>query len=128
MLRTIGHHKAVASLAAALLLSAQTATAQVSTAALAGTVSDPRGGIVPGAGVLLHNAETDVQKRTTTNSVGYYVLLGIPSGRYSVAVSKPGFRTSLVRELTLVVDQRAIVDVQLELGALEQSIDVEANG
>jgi hypothetical protein len=120
--------KAVASLAAAILFSAQIASAQVSTASLAGTVTDPKRGIVPGAEVVVRNAETDVQRRTITNSAGYYVLLGIPPGRYSVAVSKPGFRTSLVRELTLVVDQRAIIDVQLELGALEQSIDVEANG
>jgi hypothetical protein len=101
---------------------------QVATSSVAGLVRDPSGDIVPEPEVLLRNLETGTERQTVTNSLGSYVLLSVMPGKYILTVSKPGFRTSNVPEFTLVVDQRATVDIPLQLGELEQSVNVEAVG
>ena len=48
------------------------AVGQTTSAAVAGTVSDPSGAAIPGASVVLENVLTHVQSTVVTNSVGFY--------------------------------------------------------
>lgn len=76
------------------------ASAQLANAAINGTVQDNSGGVVPGAKVVLHNIDQNVDRSVNTNEAGYYVILDIIPGNYNIAASRKGLpprnnRTSL---------------------------------
>jgi len=100
------------------LLMPYKAWAQQAQAAINGTVHDTSGAVVPDASVVLHNIDTHLDRKTTTNSVGAYSLTGIQPGNYNLTVSKEGFTTSEQQNITLVVNQTATFDVTLKTGAM----------
>ena len=67
--------------------------AQVATATLGGTVTDPSGAVVIGATVTLQNVETGIRTVTRTNATGVYSIRDIEPGVYSLEVTKAGFAT-----------------------------------
>jgi hypothetical protein len=75
----------------------QVALAQLESASINGTVSDPTGAVIGDAKVVLHNAATGVDRTTTTNGAGRYGLIDIVPGTYSLLVSAPGFSTASQR-------------------------------
>lgn len=117
-------------LSKAIVLLAMTAAtyAQTSTATVNGTVRDSSGSNIPGASLVLRNTATSVENRTETNESGVYVILNILPGQYTLEVSKAGFRTSKLSPFSLAVNQTATLDLNLEVGAVEQSVNVEAVG
>ncbi|MFN7934739.1 MAG: TonB-dependent receptor [Bryobacteraceae bacterium] len=102
--------------------------AQVSTAALNGTVTDSTGAIVPEAALILRNTQTGVETRTTTNAQGVYVILNILPGKYVLEAGKQGFSSSRMEEFALVVNQRSVFDFHLEVGKVQEAVTVEAVG
>jgi len=68
------------------------AFAQVSKGSISGTVVDPTGAIVPGAGVKATNAETNQATTTTSDSAGLFKLPLLSVGSYRVEITKAGFR------------------------------------
>lgn len=101
---------------------------QISTAAINGTVTDSSGGFVPGAVVLLHNADTSIETRTVTNAQGVYIILSILPGDYTLEATKPGFTTSKLQRFALLVNQRSVFDFVLAVGQTQTSVNVEATG
>ncbi|MEP7361621.1 MAG: TonB-dependent receptor [Acidobacteriota bacterium] len=108
-------------LATLFTLSAQTPTAQVT-----GRVTDASGAVVPSVEVVITNTGTGLIRKTETNDSGYYTLAILPPGEYRLAVSKEGFRASSRTGITLLVDQVARIDVQLEVGNVSDSVEVRA--
>ena len=102
--------------------------AQSSTASINGTVKDASGSIIPAAEVLLTNTQTNVERKITTNDVGYYVFLNIIPGEFRLQASKTGFKTSKQSAFTLTVNQTATFDLTLEIGEISQEVTVEAVG
>jgi outer membrane receptor protein involved in Fe transport len=105
-----------------------TVTAQSSTASINGKVRDPSGSIVPGTDVVLTSAQTNVERRTTTNEAGVYVFLNVIPGQYRLQASKMGFRTSKQPAFNLVVNQTVTFDFNLQVGEITQEVTVEAVG
>src|SRR2546430_8856314 len=68
----------------AVLGCATMVSAQVNTATLSGTVSDPQGLAVKGARVTMTNASTGAQRTAVTDDGGRYNLVGLPPGRYKM--------------------------------------------
>ncbi|MGH9632732.1 MAG: TonB-dependent receptor domain-containing protein, partial [Bryobacteraceae bacterium] len=99
---------------------------QLSTATVTGVVRDTTGSVIPQSALILRNVDTGVERRTETNDAGNYVFLNVPPGRYTLETSKPGFRTQSVQAFTLVVNQTATFDTTLDVGSVEQSVNVEA--
>ena len=62
------------------------ASAQMNTATLSGTVSDPQGLPVKGAKITMTNAATGAPRTSVTDDSGRYNLVGLPPGRYKMAV------------------------------------------
>src|SRR5882724_12053083 len=83
-------------LALASVVSSQT---QITTGTIQGTVADTNGASVPGATVEIKNLETNLSRTLTTDEGGRFVALGLPSGKYSVTVSKQGFATAVAEKL-----------------------------
>ena len=100
--------------------------AQISSATLVGTVTDPSGAIVSGAKVEATNTSTSVTRSTTTNTSGQYGISELPAAHYSITVRMNGFKTSHLADVELQVAQRAMVNVTLQLGGVEQAVTVAA--
>jgi hypothetical protein len=114
--------------ASILLLIFSTASiclAQSDTARLQGTVTDPQGAAVNGATVTVTNTGTDRASTVTTNELGYYAVAALPPGFYKVEVSQKGFK-KVSRELELQVAQLAVANFQLDVGAVTETVVVEA--
>jgi outer membrane receptor protein involved in Fe transport len=95
-------------------------------ASIKGTVYDTSGGVVPDAAVVLHSKATNLDRTTSTNSAGIYVIPDIQPGDYDLKVSKQGFKSAVQANLTLVVNQTATLDVTLATGSVTESITVAA--
>lgn len=111
-------------LISALLLSFIFAFAQGERGTLNGTVADESGAVVPGASVTATEINTGVETRATTTAAGIYQMPYLPSGQYKLTVTKPGFRTSVIENVTLRVAQTLTVDVRMELGQISESVNV----
>jgi len=113
---------AIAAAVAAVLLpfAAITAYAQAR-GAIAGVVQDPSGARIPNCRVTAKNLDASNQEVTTAGPAGEYRFASIPSGRYMLEFSTPGFMVAKV-EVTLVTGATARVDANLELGSVSENV------
>jgi Outer membrane receptor proteins, mostly Fe transport len=109
-----------------LLLFAVGAVAQVSTASITGTVTDPAGAVIPGAQIVLTNVATNVELRTQTNETGLYRFQNVTIGRYTLSASAEGFGTRRLEPFNLQVGQLATMDFVLTVGAVSETVTVAA--
>ncbi|MGC4051194.1 MAG: TonB-dependent receptor [Paludibaculum sp.] len=101
--------------------------AQVTTADVLGTVTDATGAVLPDVKITVHNIATAADYNGTSDSTGNYLVRLLPPGRYSIKVAASGFKTWTVPEVTLAIGDRLRQDVRLEVGSLEQSVEVTAS-
>ena len=88
---------------------------------------DPTGAIVSGASVkATHLKVTNETRITTSDDTGAYRILALPVGRYTIEVTQPGFRKFIASEIELTVNEQRRVDVSLQVGAMEQQVEVTA--
>jgi hypothetical protein len=104
-----------------------TARAQFTNANLRGTITDPSGAPVGGASVTATNAGTGLARTVTSDESGAYSFTGLPVGQYQIAVEKTGFTKYIQTGITLVVAQTAAVPVKLQLGSVNEQVNVSAN-
>jgi len=107
------------------LLIATPGIAQLITADILGTVTDPAGAVVPNAKVTVVNTATSATRTLQTNASGDYVFNLLPPGSYTVTVESPSFKKS-VSNVTLVAGDRARVDALLQVGETNQVVEVTA--
>ena len=115
----------VAACACVLLLWPGVAPAQVTTADLVGTVRDSSKAVVPGARVSLTNQATGVSRSATTGGDGHYIFTSLQPGLYTLAAELTGFRKVERTGIQLQVNQRAQVDVDLEVGVTGETVTIE---
>jgi hypothetical protein len=89
-----------------------------------GIVTDPSGGVVPGATVTLTNASTNIPIAAKTNAQGLYTFNGLRPDRYNLTVASAGFAPSEAKDIVLAVSQQAVIDVSLQVGSLASSVNV----
>jgi hypothetical protein len=99
--------------------------AQVTTGTIVGTVSDPHG-IVPGATVTIREINRGTSDTYVTDGTGSYTASFLTPGTYTVEVNVPGFKKWVRPGVILQVNQRARVDVMLEVGGVEETTTVVA--
>ena len=99
---------------------------QTFSANLTGIVTDPAGAIVPGAQATLRNAETGDLRKTVTNPEGRYNFSQVPPATYTLAVTQPGFRTSIQNRVGLTANQSMELNVALQFGSVTESIEVNS--
>ena len=101
---------------------------QVITGDILGTVRDSTGAVVPAANVTLSAMDTGLKWETTSDDAGNYLFAQLQPGRYSVQASKQGFQTAVITNIELLVTQRPRVDITLQVGAVNQRVEVSAGG
>ncbi|MBI3264501.1 MAG: carboxypeptidase regulatory-like domain-containing protein, partial [Acidobacteria bacterium] len=109
-----------------LLLTCPAAWAQLSTAQLSGRVSDESGAVLPGVTVTATHADTGFTRSDVTDGNGSYVLPNLPPGPYRLEVSLAGFRTYVQTGIVLQVAASPVINAVLSVGALAESVTVEA--
>src|SRR5262245_6479321 len=82
-----------------------------STAPLTGSVADPTGAVVPGASVTVKNNATSAQFETLSIEHGTFVVPALTPGTYTVTVSMPGFRQTVIPDVKIAAGVPATVRV-----------------
>ncbi len=99
------------------------ATAQISTGALSGQVTDPQGGVLGRSKIEIKSLDNLVMRPLESKADGSFRADGLQAGEYEVAVSAKDF-AELRRRVTIRVGQVTSVRAQLSVGAAHESIDV----
>src|SRR6185295_994779 len=91
---------------------------------LRGALKDGGGAIVPGVSIALVNEATNISRETVSNGVGEYVFATVTPGTYTVRAALQGFKTFERKGLTIATQQFITLDILMELGALEEHVEV----
>ena len=92
-----------------------------------GFVRDASGAVVPNAILTLSNEKTGVRQKTVSDAAGLYQFLDLNPGSYKVAAEVPGFRTTEVQGVVVLVDQIVSLDLKLEVGDVSQAVEVSGS-
>ena len=92
---------------------------------ISGIVTDQSQAAVPNAHVILVDVAHNQTFNATTNSEGMYSFPNLTPGRYQVSVEAQGFKRALSPEIDLGTQQAQRVDLALEVGSVDQSVDVK---
>ena len=113
-------------LAALCIAGAVGARAQTTTAQVSGQVTDSTGAAVPQASITITNVNTSLSRKAETSGTGFYVITLLQPGNYTLTVEKQGFQTAAFPNLILQVNETLALDAVLQVGAITQSVTVEA--
>jgi hypothetical protein len=114
---------------ALLLASAPAAFAQITTSGrLTGVVTDTQGAVVTGAEIVAVSNETKQELNATSGDEGSWSIPSVPNGTYTVTVSGPGFKKTVVQSVKVDVGQPTTVNATLEPGGANEEVVVTAGG
>jgi len=94
---------------------------------ITGTVTDSTGAVVPGTAIQIIQKGTNASFKTTSSAAGNFTIPSLPVGAYQVKAEKQGFKTSITNDVVVVAGGSARVDAKLEVGQVQQSVEVVAN-
>src|SRR6266542_2156345 len=100
--------------------------AQSERGSITGVVTDASNAAVSNAPVKLMNLGTNAATTVVANGSGEYSVANLGPGNYRLENSKPGFQASIVDNITLTAGATARVDVQLKVGGVSQTVEVQA--
>ena len=109
-----------------LLFNLDVAFGQTVTASLSGIVTDPTGAAIPEASITAINVDTGTPAKTISSPGGNYIFPALSPGTYNLTVEKTGFKSSVLSGIKLLVDQKATLDIQLEVGEITTKVEVSA--
>jgi hypothetical protein len=110
-----------------LLGTAMAIMAQRTTADVVGRLTDATGAALPGVRLTLRNLDTNAEQSATTDSDGNYTFTLLPIVPYALRAEAAGFRIWTTSQFRLAIGDRLRQDIGLELGQVEQSIEVTAS-
>jgi hypothetical protein len=107
-----------------VLFFAENSSAQTTTSGgLTGAVSDPSHAVVPDADVELRDNSKGTIQSAKTDGDGVYRFYFLAPGRYTLAVSHPGFRTES-RELNVLLGPPVTMNFALEIAQENSTVKV----
>jgi hypothetical protein len=115
------------SLAIASISVPSSAIAQSVSGTILGTVTDASGSVMGNAKVTVINEGTGFTRTVTADSNGEYTAPSVPTGHYTVTAEMTGFKGMVLSNVEVGVDQRVRIDLRLEVGAMTESVSVEAS-
>jgi Carboxypeptidase regulatory-like domain len=102
----------------------QPAWAQEVTSGIVGTITDPSGAPIKDATVTVSDTERGIVRTAKTNDSGAYNITRLAPGTYQLKVTATGFQTSVHQAFTLVLNQTARVDTQMQVGQVSETVEV----
>jgi len=110
-----------------LVLTATGLWAQGDRGLITGSVKDATGAIVPGARVTAIHLSTNTSFKAVTTAAGDFTVPDLPVGNYQMRVENTGFKTEIVDNIVVGAGATVRLDVALELGATQQTVEVGSN-
>ena len=107
-----------------ILFSTGTASAQSFPGRISGAVRDTQGAAVPGANVKLTNPSTGLERSEISDANGEFNFPQLALGTYTLTVTKEGFSTTVMKEITTSEAQVNTVTAVLTVGAVSSEIQV----
>ena len=101
--------------------------AQIDTATLVGTISDPSGAVITNATVSVRDEATGLTLQQTVGAHGSYIFTALKVGNYTVSVSAPGFQQVEQTNVQLAVQQRLELNVSLKPGKVSETVEVHSD-
>ena len=111
----------------AFLLSSSIAAMGQTTGSISGTVTDEKGAVIPNATVTARNLDRNISRTLQTSSEGTYRFENLPVGPYEVTVEATGFSKYVQSGITLILNQKAVVDVSMKAGGVQEVVNVTEN-
>jgi hypothetical protein len=96
------------------------------TASLNGIVMDQTGAVIPNVHVAATELERNLKFETVTSETGRYLITNLPIGTYAVQAEATGFKLYRQTGVELTVDLRAVLNISLEVGAVTEIVEVNA--
>jgi hypothetical protein len=112
---------------AAMLAVAGCASAQTTFATITGLVTDPNGALVAGAAVTATQVDSNYRYSAQSNQSGYYTIGQLLEGEYMVRIQAPGFKAFVEKNIRLANLETRRIDVRLEIGAVETTVEVSGS-
>jgi len=109
-----------------ILAAAPSAAAQQGTTEVRGRVVDEQGGALPGVTVTVRNQDSGMFRETVSNDDGTYFVAGIVPGPYQISAELQGFKKYLREDVRLEIGKTSTLDLNLEVGALTETVTVTA--
>jgi len=114
----------------ALLIAVWNAAAysQSASGSILGQVTDPQGAALANTKITVTNVATQTASKTETDGEGNYRVLNLAIGSYTVTAEHPGFERLVTEARTLQINQQERIDLRMEIGALNQTVEVNGAG
>jgi len=93
---------------------------------IGGIIVDPQGAVIAGAQVTVTNTQTGRSLSASSGGDGHWVVSGLEQGPVRVTISSPGFKAS-VQDFELVASKPARMGTTLEIGAVQETVNITAN-
>jgi TonB family protein len=110
---------------ALLIFTVALAAAQTGPVTFSGSVFDQSGAPVPGATVVLTNAQSQAKFEVTSDDKGNFTFVPLPPDSYALAATLPGFKK--VEDTVSLAGKSVRRDLTLTLGDLQETISVRAS-
>src|SRR5260370_18656070 len=94
---------------------------------MSGTVRDQSGAVLPGVQVTATQTATGLTRSVVTNEAGFFVLLDLPIGPYTLEAMLPGFLTFMQTGIVLQVGSNPLVNISLNVCQLSETVEVQAD-
>ena len=91
---------------------------------LRGRITDSSGSVVPGAVLTLTNLDNNNSSSATADEAGQYLFARLVPGRYALLVEKSGFQKIVRDRIVIAVNDAAVADVVLTVGAVSETVHV----
>ena len=111
-------------LCASLLMTGPALLAQGDRGTITGIITDPSGQVVANVRVAITNEATNIAETTVTGESGAYTMPLLMIGNYRIEAHAPGFKTSERTSVPVQVGQVTRVDIQLEIGQVQEQVTV----
>ncbi len=111
-----------------LVIASAPACAQLSVASVSGTVEDPSGAQLTAVSIKLLNLQTGGVNLAATDAEGEFLIPGVLPGLYSMQVQRDGFAALHLIGLNLSIGEERRFRIRLQVGNVEQSVEVNAGG
>ena len=115
--------------AVVFLFSGPSVSAQSITGSISGTVTDPNGGIIPGANITVTYLQTGATRSDVTNDEGRFTFAALQPGVYTVKIEHQGFQTLLRQNTVLSANENLALGIlALETGNVNETVTVDGRG
>ena len=92
--------------------------------AIAGTIVDSSGAVVPAAAVVLHNDATGAEFNLVADAAGYFKAPLVPPGTYTVSITASGFGAYNAKAVPVTVGSLTELHPELKTGSTQETVEV----